>query len=105
MRKHVFGISDQVQHKQGCTATEDGLRLESSDLESKCKMMQLTNKHKKIQALYTLNGTVLENIESIKYLGVTITLLLHILRAGFIIMRLISFAYLLVHRSINSFLH
>ena len=37
-------------------------------------MMQLTNKHaRKIQASYKLEGTVLENVESIKYLGVTIT--------------------------------
>ena len=37
-------------------------------------MMQLTNKRSsKIQANYTLEGTVLENVESIKYLGVTIT--------------------------------
>ena len=40
----------------------------------KCNMMQLTNKRSsKIQANYTLEGTVLENFESIKYLGVTIT--------------------------------
>ena len=40
----------------------------------KCNMMQLTNKHaSKIQASYKLEGTVLENVESIKYLGVTIT--------------------------------
>ena len=40
----------------------------------KCNMMQLTNKQSsKIQANYTLEGTVLENVESIKYLGVTIT--------------------------------
>ena len=39
----------------------------------KCNMMQLMKKHNKIQALYTLEGTVLENVESIKYLGVTIT--------------------------------
>ena len=39
----------------------------------KCNMMQLTNKHNKIQASYTLVGTVLENVDSIKYLGVTIT--------------------------------
>ena len=38
-----------------------------------CNMMQLTEKHNKIQALYTLEGTVLENVENIKYLGVTIT--------------------------------
>ena len=30
-------------------------------------------KHNKIQASCTLEGTVLENAESIKYLGVTIT--------------------------------
>ena len=30
-------------------------------------------KHYKIQASYTLEGTVLENVDSIKYLGVTIT--------------------------------
>ena len=39
----------------------------------KCNMMQLTNKHNKIQASYTLEGTVLENVDSIKYLCVTIT--------------------------------
>ena len=40
----------------------------------KCNMMQLTRKHsKKIQASYTLEGAVLENVVSIKYLGVTIT--------------------------------
>ena len=36
-------------------------------------MMQLTNTHNTIQALYTLEGTVLENVERIKYLDVTIT--------------------------------
>ena len=39
----------------------------------KCNMMQLTKKHNKIQVSYTLEGTVLENVESIEYLGVTIT--------------------------------
>ena len=40
----------------------------------KCNMMQLKNKHNKIQAAsYTLESTVLGNVESIKYLGVTIT--------------------------------
>ena len=32
MRKPVFGVSDQVLHKPGCTATEDGWRLEISYL-------------------------------------------------------------------------
>ena len=40
----------------------------------KCNMMQLTRKHlNKIQASYTLEGAVLENMDNIKYLGVTIT--------------------------------
>ena len=40
----------------------------------KGNMMQLTRKRiKKIHASYTLEGTDLENVESIKYLGVTIT--------------------------------
>ena len=39
----------------------------------KCNMMQLTRKRiKKIHASYTLDETDLENVESIKYLGVTI---------------------------------
>ena len=28
VRKLVFGVSDQVRHKLGCTVTEDGWRLE-----------------------------------------------------------------------------
>ena len=40
----------------------------------KCNMMQLTRTHlNKIQASYTLEGTALENVDNIKYLGVTIT--------------------------------
>ena len=39
----------------------------------KCNMMQLTRKRiKKIHASYTIEGTDLENVERIKYLGVTI---------------------------------
>ena len=32
VRKPVFGVSDQVGHKPGCTTTEDGWKLEISDL-------------------------------------------------------------------------
>ena len=40
----------------------------------KCNMMQLTRtRSNKIQASYTLEDTVLENVDNIKYLGVTIT--------------------------------
>ena len=40
----------------------------------KCNMMQLKRKRiNKIHASYNLEGTGLENVESIKYIGVTIT--------------------------------
>ena len=32
VRKPVFGVSDQVPHKPGCTTTQDGMRLEISDI-------------------------------------------------------------------------
>ena len=35
MRKPVFGVSDLVRHKPGCTTTEDGLRLEITSLRSR----------------------------------------------------------------------
>ena len=35
MRKPVFGVSDQVRHKPGCSTTEDGSRLIISDLGSR----------------------------------------------------------------------
>ena len=54
----------------GCWARKWGMRFQPV----KCNIMQITRKRiKKIYASYTLEGTVLENIESIKYLGVTIT--------------------------------
>ena len=47
---------------------------EISTRQMQHELMQLTNKRSsKIQANYTLEGTVLENVESIKYSGVTIT--------------------------------
>ena len=40
----------------------------------KCNIMQLTRKqNKKINTVYSLEGTVLENVDNIKYLGVTIS--------------------------------
>ena len=35
MKKHVFGVSDQVRHKPGCMDTEDGKRLDILDLGSR----------------------------------------------------------------------
>ena len=54
----------------GCWARKWGIRFQPV----KCNMMQKTRKRiKKIDASYTLEGTVLENVKSIKYLRVTIT--------------------------------
>ena len=53
----------------GISARKWGMRFQPV----KYNMMQLTKKHNKMDALYTLEGTVLENVASIKYLGVTIT--------------------------------
>ena len=54
----------------GSWARKWGMRFQSV----KCNMVQLTRKRiKKIHASYTLEGTDIENVESIKYLGVTIT--------------------------------
>ena len=40
----------------------------------KCNKIQITKKQiKKITASYTLQGTVLDNVEKIKYFGITIT--------------------------------
>ena len=54
----------------GSWARKWGMRFQSV----KCNMMQVTNKLiNRIEAFYTLEGTVLENVDSIKYLVVTIT--------------------------------
>ena len=56
--------------QSGCWARKWGMRFQPV----KCNMMQITRKRiKKIHASYTLEGTALENVESFKYLGVTIT--------------------------------
>ena len=56
--------------RSGSWARKWGMRFQPI----KCNMMQLTRKRiKKIHAPHTLEGAKLENVESIKYLGVTIT--------------------------------
>ena len=41
LRKPVFGVSDQVRHNPGCTATEDGYMLEMSDLGSRWNVLSM----------------------------------------------------------------
>ena len=41
MRKPAFGVSDQVRHKPGCTATEDSKGLEISDLGSRGNVLSV----------------------------------------------------------------
>ena len=54
----------------GCWARKRGMRFQPV----KCTIMQITRKRtNKIEVPYTLEGMVLENGDSIKYLGVTIT--------------------------------
>ena len=54
----------------GCWARKWGMNFQPI----KCNMMQITRKRiKKIHASYSLEGTVLENVENIKYIGITIT--------------------------------
>ena len=54
----------------GCWARKWSMRFQPV----KCNIMQLTRKRtNKIEVPYTLEGTVIENVDFIKYLGVTIT--------------------------------
>ena len=46
IRKPVFGVSDQVGHKQGSAATENGKRLEILDLGSRGIVLPLVAKTK-----------------------------------------------------------
>ena len=46
MRKPVFRVSDKVQHKPGCTTTEDGYRLKIQDLGSREIVLSILAKTK-----------------------------------------------------------
>ena len=73
--REIKNVEDTVRLQKdidrlGSWARKWGLRFQPV----KCNMVQLTNKRtSKIQASNKLEGTVLENVESIKYLVVTIT--------------------------------
>ena len=49
MRKPVFDITDQVPHKPGCTATEDGWRHEISDLGSRRIVLSVYRKQRRFR--------------------------------------------------------
>ena len=54
----------------GCWARKWGMRFQPV----KCNIMQITKKRiKNTNASYNLEGTVLDSVENIKYLGITIT--------------------------------
>ena len=73
--REIKNVEDTVKLQKdidrlGSWARKWGMRFQPV----KCNMMQLANKRtSKIHASYKLDGTVLENVESIKYLGVAIT--------------------------------
>ena len=73
--REISDIDDSLKLQKnidrlGCWARKWCMRLHPV----KCNIMQITRKRtNKIEASYTLEGTVLENVDSIKYLGVTIT--------------------------------
>ena len=73
--REIKGEEDTIKVQKaidrlGSWARKWGMRFQPV----KCIMMQLTRKRtNKIHASYTLEGTDLENVGSIKYLGVTIT--------------------------------
>ena len=66
--REIKNVEDAVKLQKdidrlGSWARKWGMRFQPD----KCIMMQLTNKHtSKIQACYKLEGTALENVESIK---------------------------------------
>ena len=47
VRKAVVGVSDEVRYKPGCTATEDGQRLEISNLGSRGIVLSLLRKQRR----------------------------------------------------------
>ena len=73
--REIKGKEDTVKLQEdidrlGCWARKWGMRFKPV----KCNIMQIKRKRiKKINASYNLEGTGLDNVENIKYLGITIT--------------------------------
>ena len=57
-RKSAFGVSDQVRHKPGCTATEDDQRLEIPDLGSRgvVHVLSIKQKQRRLSAVQLLRS-------------------------------------------------
>ena len=75
--REIKGTEDTVKLQENidrlfCWARKWGMRFQPV----KCNIMQITRKRikiKKINASYNLGGNVLDNVENIKYLSITIT--------------------------------
>ena len=72
--REIKGTEDTVKLQEdidrlGCWARKWGMRFQPV----KCNMQITRKRIKKINASYNLEGTVLDNVENIKYLGITIT--------------------------------
>ena len=73
--REIIGTEDTVKlhediDRLGSLARKWGMRFQPV----KCNVMQITRKRiKKINASYNIEGTVLDNVENIKYFGITIT--------------------------------
>ena len=78
LRKPVFGVSDQVRHKPGCTATEDCYLLEISDLGSRGIVLSVQRKQRRWSASRLPRSW-------------SASLFSHMQKAGFLTTRLISF--------------
>ena len=72
MRKPVFVVSDQVQHKPGCSATEDGKRLEISNLGT---WMNRSNRVAETKALisFTVTASLFSHIQKTANSNIRIT--------------------------------
>ena len=81
---HLFADDCAVFREVTCVKDCDGLQADLNRLyywtqlwqlslnQSKCKVMRITNKLKKIGYTYSLNGVPLEWVDTFRYLGVRI---------------------------------
>ena len=53
MRKSTIWVYDQIRHKSACTSTENGLKLEISDLERTGFVLSMEQKQKALIILHS----------------------------------------------------